>query len=60
MSATGTPVRYLRSTFVPGEDRCFCLFEASSPDDVVQANERAELPFVRVSEAVHVAAEDLG
>lgn len=25
MSQEGTPIRYLRSTFVPGEDKCFCL-----------------------------------
>jgi hypothetical protein len=24
-----TPMRYLRSTFAPEDDRCMCLFEAS-------------------------------
>ena len=37
MTAEGTPVRYLRSTFVPGEDKCFCLFEGSSADVVREA-----------------------
>ena len=31
-TTSGTPVRYIRSTFVPGEARCMCLFEASTPD----------------------------
>jgi hypothetical protein len=59
MSREGTPVRYLRSTFIPGEDKCFCLFEAASADAVRTANERAGLPFDRVQEAVLVASEDL-
>jgi hypothetical protein len=28
MTAQGREVRYIRSTFVPGENRCMCLFEA--------------------------------
>ena len=59
MTTEGTPVRYLRSFFVPGEDKCFCLFEAQSPDTVRQANDRAQLPYLRVSEALHISAEDL-
>jgi len=48
----GTPVRYIRSTFVPGEARCMCLFEAQSPDDVRDVNEAAGLPFTRIVEAL--------
>lgn len=59
MSREGVPVRYLRSTFVPGEEKCFCLFEASSPEAVREANERAGLPFEQIHEAAPIAAEDL-
>jgi hypothetical protein len=59
MSNEGVPVRYLRSTFVPGEEKCFCLFEASSPEVVREANERAGLPFDRIDEAAPIAAEEL-
>ena len=41
MAAEGTPVRYLRSTFVPGEEKCYCLFEGPSEETVREANERA-------------------
>lgn len=60
MSRKGVPVRYLRSTFVPGENKCYCLFEGPSEQAVKEANERAELPFERIVEAVHVASEDVG
>ena len=59
MSEEGTPIRYLRSTFVPGEEKCFCLFEGPSAEAVEQANQRAEIPYERVVEAMHIASEDL-
>lgn len=60
MSSAGTPVRYLRSTFVPGEEKCYCLFEGDSAEAVREANERANIPFERVTEAMHIASEDIG
>jgi hypothetical protein len=51
-TTNGTPVRYVRSTFVPGEARCMCLFEAVSPDAVRDVNESAGLPFTRIVEAM--------
>jgi len=54
LTAEGREVRYIRSTFVPGENRCMCLFEAPNPEHVREANERAQIPFTRI-----VAAADL-
>jgi hypothetical protein len=51
-TANGKPVRYIRSTFVPGEAHCMCLFEAPSPELVREVQEAANIPFTRVSEAV--------
>ena len=59
MSEEGTPIRYLRSTFVPGEEKCYCLFDGPSADAVEQANKRAEIPYERVVEAMHIASDDL-
>jgi len=53
-TAEGKNVRYIRSMFVPGESRCMCLFESSSPQLVEEVNRAAEIPFTRV-----VPAEDL-
>lgn len=54
-SAAGTPVRYLRSTFLPVEGHCFCLFEAADPVSVREVNETAGLPFHRIVEALDLA-----
>lgn len=48
----GRDVRYIRSTFVPGESHCMCLFEASSAQDVSDLNDEAQLPYTRVTEAM--------
>lgn len=50
-TAEGKPVRYIRSTFVPEEARCMCLFEARAPEDVKAVNEAASIPFTRIVEA---------
>jgi hypothetical protein len=51
-TANGKPVRYIRSTFVPGEAHCMCLFEAPTPELVREVQEAAQIPFTRVTEAV--------
>ena len=45
-------LRYLRSTFIAPESRCICVFEAPSAEVVRQLNEAANLPLVRIVEAV--------
>jgi len=51
-TAEGKAVRYIRTTFVPGEAHCMCLFEAANPDLVKEVNETAQIPFTRVVEAL--------
>jgi len=48
----GKPVRYIRSTFVPGEAHCMCLFEAPNQNLVKEVNDAAKLPFTRIVEAM--------
>jgi len=52
MTARGKPVRYIRSTFVPGEARCMCLFEAPNPQHVKELNDTANIPYTRIVEAL--------
>ncbi len=53
-AARGKPVRYLRTTFVPEEAHCLCLFEASSAKAVQEVNEAAQFPFTRIIEALEL------
>jgi hypothetical protein len=52
LSKEGTPVRYIRSTFVPDEGCCMCLFAAERPEDVKRVNELAQIPFDRIVPAL--------
>ena len=51
-TSKGKAVRYIRSTYVPGDNQVMCLFEASSPELVEEVNQAANIPFTRVVEAM--------
>jgi hypothetical protein len=51
LTREGTPVRYLRSIFVPEDETCFLLFGAPSMDAVKEVARRAALQFERISAA---------
>jgi hypothetical protein len=52
LSRQGKNVGYLRSTFVPGEAHCMCLFEAPTAERVKEVNDNAKLPYTRITEAM--------
>jgi hypothetical protein len=52
MSKEGTQVRYIRSTFVPDDGTCMCLFAAERSEDVKRVNELANIPFERIVPAL--------
>ncbi len=56
LTVSGSPVRYLGSTFVPARSRCFCLFHATSPDVVRAVNEAALVPYISINEAIELPA----
>ncbi len=45
-------VRYLRTTFLPGDETCLHLFDAPSAEELGEAARRAELRHERIVEAV--------
>ena len=57
-TAEGKSVRYIRSTYVPGEARCMCLFEAPNAQRVKEVNEAAEIPFTRIVEALDLTPKE--
>jgi hypothetical protein len=56
LTAEGTPVRHLRTTFLPGDELCLHLLEAESATTVSEASRRAAIEPARVIEAESVAA----
>lgn len=50
ISVDGARVSYLRSIFVPADETCFHLFEATSAQDVRAATEWARLSAQRIVE----------
>jgi hypothetical protein len=57
LTGEGTEVAYIRSTWIPEEERCYCLFEASSRDAVEEVQTRAGLPYEQIHEAAFLTAE---
>lgn len=57
-TADGQAIRYVRSTVVAGQDRCICLFEASSEALVRRANELAQVPISSIAAAVDYEIDD--
>jgi hypothetical protein len=52
MSNEGVAVRFVRSIYVPEDERCFFLYEGDSSETVGEAGRRAELQIVRIDEAL--------
>lgn len=50
LAAEGTPVRHIRSVFVPEDEICLHFFEAPGRDAVVEASRRAQLSYERIVE----------
>ena len=52
MTAQGSKISYIRSTFAPEDGRCMCLFDGVSKEQVQKLNDTAGLPYHRVVEAL--------
>ncbi len=57
MGRLGTAIRHVRSTFMPVDESVLCLFEATSAEDVAEANRRAGVQFDRISPVVDVVID---
>ena len=59
-SAAAARVQYLSSTYLPGEDTCFCLFRASTADAVRALNDEAAFALDRITAAIALHPDDDG
>lgn len=51
----GQPIRYIRMTFLPGDETCFHVFVADSEEAVAEACRRAGLGSPRIVRALEEA-----
>ena len=49
-------IRCLAVTLVPGDELCYCLFEAPTIEAIRQAHDLAQIPCERIVEAFHATA----
>jgi hypothetical protein len=52
LSESGTPVRYVRSIFVPDDETCFHLLDGPSHEAVAEAAKRAGISTARITKAL--------
>jgi hypothetical protein len=52
LSREGTPVHYVRTTFLPGDETCFYVFEAESEEAVGEVCRRAGIGSGRIVPAL--------
>ena len=55
----GGVVRLLRSLFVPQDEQCFVLFQATSAHALAETLERLGIAYERIAEVIDLTAEDL-
>jgi hypothetical protein len=59
LSGEGQDVRYIRSTYIPEGEKCYCLFEGPSREAVEEVQKRAGLPYEKIHEAAFLTAEEV-
>jgi hypothetical protein len=59
MTDEGTPVRWIRSYFLPETEETHCYFEGDNADIIKEANERAQIPFASISEVMELSPESV-
>lgn len=59
LSLEGEEVSYVRSTYVPEGEKCFCLFEGASREAVAEVQKRAGLPYEQIHEAAFLTADQV-
>ena len=55
LSREGVPIRYVRTTFLPDDETCFHLFEATAQAAVEEVSRRAELGRARIVPAIEAS-----
>ena len=57
LSPEGGTVRHLRSLFVPQDEQCFVLFQATSAHVLAETLERLGIAYERIAEVIDLTTE---
>lgn len=57
MADEGIDVAWIRSFFLPADEKTFCVFRAGDRELVAEANRRANIPFERIHDATEMTPE---
>lgn len=57
MTSEGQPVSWVRSFFSPDTSSTRCYFEAANKQTVEEVNQRARIPFTRVTEVLEMTPD---
>lgn len=59
LTSEGREVSYVRSTYIPEGEKCYCLFEGESREAVEEVQTRAGLPYEKIHDAAFLTAENV-
>lgn len=59
MESEGTDVRWVRSFFVPEEEKTFCVFDGPDRGTIEEANRRAQIPFEEIRQAMEMTPDTI-
>lgn len=57
MTDEGQKVRWVRSFFLPESSKTHCYFEGVNAHAVEEVNQRARIPYVKISEVVEMTPD---
>lgn len=57
MTEEGSDVTWVRSFFVPEDEKTFCVFQAESRNLVAEANRRANIPFEKIHQVMEMTPD---
>ena len=60
ISPDGTPVRYVSTIFLPGDETCLHVFEADSEADVLAVTRQAGIEVDRIVPAEQIESRKVG
>ena len=59
MQGEGKDVQWLRSFYLPESEQTHCYFEGPNAESIKALNERAQIPFLEISEVMEMTPDSV-